>query len=255
MTGISTITICYNNLHELLDTVKSVDVQLAKPLEHIIIDGSSTFEIKEYLESVPQPAYRKWICESDRGISDAFNKGILMANGNIIHLLNAGDRYFDAEVLKKVWQVFDKQSDVQWLHGKYIQTRAGLSVISGKPFDKNLLYRGMRQVGHPTMFVRQALYQKFGMFSLEKKIAMDYDFLLRISNEKFVFLEEVLVRFAPQGVSEKNIDAGLLEVEESYQRIIGSSMKQKLWFMRIKLINKLLHTGIGKVLYRWKQGA
>ena len=254
MLRISTITICFNNLDELRVTMKSIDIQSRLPFEHIIIDGSTNPEIKAFLENNPQPSYRKWICEPDKGISDAFNKGIRTSNGDIIHLLNAGDFYFDDEVLMKVNNAFTSMPDIKWLHGKYAQLRGGIAVISGKPFDKELLYRGMRQVGHPSMFVRKELYDKYGMFDLAKKIAMDYDFLVRIASEKFYFLDEVLVKFAPEGVSEKNINAGLREVEESYTRYFGSSLKQKAWFARIKTLNGLMRTGLGKALFKLKNG-
>ncbi len=252
MAGISIISICYNNLDELRVTMKSIDIQSVLPLEHIIVDGSSNGGVREFLESNPQPSYRKWVCEPDKGISDAFNKGILRSSSEITHLLNAGDFYFDDEALMKVSAAFDSDPDLQWLHGKYCQLRGGISVVSGKPFDRELLYRGMRQVGHPTMFVKRALYEKHGFFDLNKKIAMDYDFLLRIRDEKFLFLDEVLVKFAPEGVSEKNVDAGLKEVQESYEKYIGASLKQKLWFTRIKTLNGLMRTGVGKALFRMK---
>ena len=73
---ISIITICYNNLQELLTTLASVDRQSVTPYEHWIIDGSSDNEIKNYLQINIQPTYRKWISEKDNGIADAFNKGL-----------------------------------------------------------------------------------------------------------------------------------------------------------------------------------
>ena len=252
MAQISIISICYNNLEELKATIKSIDIQSVLPNEHIIIDGSGNNEIRSFLESNSLPSWRKWVSEPDKGISDAFNKGILKSSSQITHLLNAGDTYFDDEVLMKVSAAFDKDVGLQWLHGKYVQFRSGISAISGKPFDRNLLYRGMRQVGHPTMFIKKELYEKHGLYDLNKKIAMDYDFLLRIRNEKFLFLEEVLEKFAPEGVSEKNVNAGLREVEESFQKYIGASMKQKLWFTRIKTLNGLMRTGLGRTLFRLK---
>ena len=76
MNRISIITICFNNLDDLKATCASVDGQTVHPYEHIIIDGSTKSDIKEFLENNPQPSYRKWLCERDKGISDAFNKGI-----------------------------------------------------------------------------------------------------------------------------------------------------------------------------------
>ena len=252
MLRISVITICFNNLKDLQSTLISVDAQHCLPFEHIIINGSSNSEIDDWLHSNPQPNFRRWVSEKDKGISDAFNKGIQLAKGDVIHLLNAGDMYYDEKVLEYVSEAFEKTVDAQWLHGKFIQFRGGVWVTSGKAFDKDLLYRGMRTVGHPTMFIKRELYQLHGIFDLNKKIAMDYDFLLRIREEPFIFLPQVLIRFSPDGVSERSVQAGLTEVEESYQRIVGIDPRQKLWILRILLLNGLMNTSIGKTLFKIK---
>ena len=81
--SISVITICFNNLKEVINTCTSVDKQLDMPFEHIIVDGSNNSEIADYLANNPQPKYRKWLSEKDKGIADAFNKGIKRALGNV----------------------------------------------------------------------------------------------------------------------------------------------------------------------------
>jgi len=83
MSRISVVTICFNNLEELKKTCTSVDEQHELPYEHLIIDGSKTDEIAKWLNSSSQPVYRKWICEPDKGIADAFNKGIQRSTGEV----------------------------------------------------------------------------------------------------------------------------------------------------------------------------
>ena len=141
MNRISVISICFNNLTELKSTCDSIDAQTLKPYEHIIIDGSTNTEIKNYLESSSQPSFRKWICERDNGISDAFNKGIRKSTGDIVYLLNSGDKMYDNSVLEKVTTIFDKDPSVMWCHGKLSTFRGGLWVVIGKPFEKDKLYR------------------------------------------------------------------------------------------------------------------
>src|ERR1035437_7179337 len=134
MNRISIVTICFNNLEDLKTTIAHIDSQSIKPYEHIIIDGSSKPDIKEYLSSIKHPPYRTWISERDQGISDAWNKGILRATGDIIHLQNSGDYYFDDTILKLVTDTFEKHPEIQWLHGKYAQYKGGTWVYSGLPF-------------------------------------------------------------------------------------------------------------------------
>lgn len=246
---ISVITICFNNPDELISTCMSVDEQLTPPDEHLIIDGSTNKKIINWLTKLPQPPYRKWIHEEDSGIADAFNKGIKHATGSLVHLLNSGDIYNEPTALSRVKDCFDKDPSLMWLHSTYIQYRGGINIVSGVPFDKNQLWKGMRQVAHPSMFIKKELYDRLGLFDLQLKIAMDYDFLVRIRNEKFIFLETPMVRFAPGGVSHQQFRQGLLEVKKSYQRHIGFSIKQILWQFRQRLLHLIMKTGLGKTWF------
>jgi GT2 family glycosyltransferase len=250
--NISIVTICFNNLEELIATCQMVDSQNLPPLEHIIVNGSTTKDIDDYLNNAPQPGYRKWISEPDKGISDAFNKGIQKATGDIIHLQNAGDKYYDEEVLKTVSNTFESNPQIQWLHGCYAQYRGGIWLLSGKRFERKKLYRGMRTIGHPTMFVHRNLYQKYGLFDLDKKIAMDYDFLVRIADEPFAFIDKPLVYFVPGGVSEKKIKEGLKEVRESYFKYKGFDLRVILWSWRILWLNKFTSSRLGKTFFKLK---
>lgn len=144
MPFISYITICFNNLNDVKKTISSIDSQLIHPYEHWIIDGSNTNEIKSYLESTNHPIYRKWISEPDDGIADAFNKGINLSSGDWICLLNSGDILANQNVVQIVSNFISTHPDLDWLHGKLITKRGGLTVTIGKPFEPNKLYRGMR---------------------------------------------------------------------------------------------------------------
>ena len=132
MPSLSIITICFNNLKDVIATCKSVDEQLMMPFEHIIVDGSTTGEIREYLEGSVQPAYRRWICERDNGIADAFNKGIRNAKGEVTLLLNSGDELYDNTVLQRVSKEFESDPSLMWCHGKLKMMRGGVWVVVGK---------------------------------------------------------------------------------------------------------------------------
>ncbi|HRI19297.1 MAG TPA: glycosyltransferase [Panacibacter sp.] len=252
MNTITVITICFNNIDELSDTCLSVDRQLTKPFEHLIIDGSTNETIKNYLEQNPQPPYRRWICERDNGISDAFNKGVINAKGNITVMLNSGDIFFDETALETALAAFDKDTALQWLHAKYKMLRGNIWVILGKPFEKKKMYRGMRSICHQTMFVKKELHDKYGLYDNDLKIAMDYDFLLRIANEKFIFLEDILVQFAPLGISSSSYLNSLEENKKSYLKYYGKSILLTLWQGRLKILYYLLNTTAGKKLYQLK---
>jgi GT2 family glycosyltransferase len=249
---ISIITICFNNRDELVDTCKSIDEQREKPWEHLIIDGSATPDIRRFLEDNPQPVYRKWICEPDEGIADAFNKGIRHATGDILVMLNSGDRFFNDRSLEEVSAAFRDNPGIQWLHARYKLQRSGQEVIIGKPFAASKLYRGMRSICHQTMYVRKELFDKYGAFDTNLRIAMDYDFLIRIRNEPFLFLPEPIVVFAPQGISSAQYTGSLEESSKVFRKYFSNSFLHRVWQLRLRVLHFLLQSPIGTFLYRIK---
>jgi glycosyltransferase involved in cell wall biosynthesis len=251
---VTIITICFNNPEELLKTCLSVDAQTRAPFEHLVIDGSNKNDIRTWLEGQPQPSYRRWICERDKGIADAFNKGVQHSRGELVQFLNSGDTYFDATSLSIVLDGFAPGNGAAWCHGKMEMIRGGQTVIIGKPFEKSKVYRGMRGTFHPTMFVPRSFFERYGGFDTQLKIAMDYDFLLRIAGEPVQFINTPLVRFDPGGVSTNNYLASLRENRLCYEKYYGSSGWLWLWQLRLKVLHYLLHSPVGHFLYRLKKG-
>ncbi|RFM26490.1 glycosyltransferase [Deminuibacter soli] len=251
-TRISVITICFNNLEELKVTCASVDMQTTPPYEHWIIDGSSNNEIRDYLQHTPQPAYRKWLCERDRGIADAFNKGVLRATGDIVNMLNSADYYINEHILAIVTKAFEQNPDIRWLHGKYQLLRGNIWVTIGKPFEASKLYRGMRSLAHQSMFVRKDLHDQYGLYKENISIAMDYDFVCRIAAEPMLFVPEPLIVFAPDGTSQQNYMESLKQNKQVYKSYFGSSLRLDAWQIRLKLLHYLLHSPVGHQLYKLK---
>ncbi len=250
---ISIITISFNNLPELQQTCKSVDIQKQLPFEHVIIDGSTNTAIRDFLESGSQPSYRKWISEPDDGIADAFNKGLKLAKGDIVVMLNSADALYEDTTLKTVTEIFGNNPNLQWIHGKYQLVRGNQHVIIGKPYEKSKLYRGMRSICHQTMFYKKSLHDKYGPYNTSEKIGMDYDFLCRIADEPFLFTENVLINFAPAGISSVNYLLALKDAKGTYEKYYGKSYRLQLWQLRLKLLHYLLTSPIGNFLYSIKK--
>jgi glycosyltransferase involved in cell wall biosynthesis len=248
----SIVTICFNNLADLQKTIASVDFQHLLPHEHIIINGSSNPDIENCLSQNAQPNYRLAVHESDHGIADAFNKGISKSTGEIVLLLNAGDELAASDTLSIVQDTFRANPDITWLHGKYNFKRAGIWVILGKPYEREKLYRGMRSICHQTMYVKKVVYEKYGGFSSEFKICMDYDYLVRMRDEPFIFVEKILANFAPGGISMLHSKQILKENETIYRKHIGFSFKQVIWNFRLNILITLMNSPFGKILYRLK---
>ena len=254
METLSVITICFNNLNALQQTCASVDSQTLAPYEHYIIDGSNNDTISHWLQHTPQPKYRKWLCEKDKGISDAFNKGIALASGSLIHLLNAADIYNSPEVIEKVLSFFNQTPSIQWMSGNIQLKRAGIWVTIGVPFDPQQLYKGMRAVSHPTWFVKKELYNKVGGYSLDIKIAMDYDVLCRLKNEPYGYFNETIVKFDDGGISTHQYLNSLKENNRVYESHFGFSLASRLWQCRLYILYYILKSKWGKYLYALKAG-
>ena len=253
MSSISVITICFNNLADVQRTCASVDRQMTKPQEHWIINGSTNADIADWLSQTVQPAYRKWINERDKGIADAFNKGILKAEGTITHLLNSGDIYAGEEVLSIVTDFFQAHPHVQWISGNIELIRAGEKVVVGKPFEASKLYRGMRSVLHPTWFVKKEVYGRAGAYKFDYKIAMDYDMMCRLGNESYQYIPTTIAVFDDTGISSTQYLRSLTESKCVYESYYGKSMKLELWQLRLKLLHYLLQSGFGQWLFRIKK--
>ncbi len=252
MSTITIVTICFNNKEDLLNTCLSIDNQLLPPFEHIVIDGSTKFDIKEWLLTNKQPLYRRFISEPDKGIADAFNKGILNTTGDVVLLLNAGDTLYDNTVLQKVTETLVKNPEANWLHGRLHMLRGGIWVNIGKPFEKSKLYKGMRGTFHPTMYVKRTVYQRHGLYDISIKMAMDYDFLCRITDEQSIFLDYPLATFDPTGISTHKYLEANREMFACYQHHFGFSIKQQLWKIRLTVLYYILQSPIGRWIYTLK---
>lgn len=208
---ISIITIVYNGVQEIEATIKSILGQNYPELEYIIIDGASTDGTQQVIEKyLPQIAY--FVSEKDHGISDAFNKGISRATGELIGLINAGD-ILAPDALTHISNAYNRlagKNNQFVLHGN-IQ----MGIPHGKvyrPFDLGTFSYQMA-VWHPTSFLCRNIYETFH-YRKSFKIAMDYDLFSRlyVSGITFSHINETLAHMDLKGLSNKNAMMGFREV-------------------------------------------
>ena len=125
-----------------------------------------------------------WVSENDKGIYDAMNKGIEMASGEIIGILNSDDMYYDGQVVERIVKSFiENKVDCVYSNLLYVDPLNTTKVIrywKSKEFDlKSFLYGWMP--AHPTFFVKKNIYEKYGKFNTKLKSAADYELMLRFS--------------------------------------------------------------------------
>jgi glycosyltransferase involved in cell wall biosynthesis len=209
---ISIITPTYNSQKTIKNTIDSIVSQTYNNIEIIVVDGLSNDKtldiIKEYLGSCDL----KFISEKDAGVYDAMNKGIKMTSGEIVGILNSDDFYIDDQVLSDVVDVFENNKDTDIVYGDIVYVdqddvnkitrvwRAG-----GFSFDK---IKNGWAMPHPAVFVRKKVYEEFGVFRNDLRIAADYEIMLRwfLSNKlKFFYLKRRLTIMREGGLSGRDL--------------------------------------------------
>mgnify|MGYP001173050667 CR=1 FL=1 len=206
---ISIITVCYNSQSTIRHTIDSISGQDYTNFEYIIIDGASedwTLRVLDFCKDKIDVL----ISEVDDGIYNAMNKGIEIATGNIIGILNSDDFYPNNHILSKVAKVF-VESNCDCLYGDlvYVNKSDTSKVVrywkSGnfniKNFDKGWT------LPHPTFFVKKSVYSKYGLYNTDLKTASDYEMILRLLYKhrlNVVYLPEIMVNMRMGGESNKS---------------------------------------------------
>jgi glycosyltransferase len=266
MTTFSIITATRNSAATIAGCLASVRSQTL-PVEHIIIDGASTdgtLEIVSPLTLHPSP-FTRVISEPDRGIYDAMNKGIQLATGEVIGILNSDDMYAGPEVLAKVAALFEDPS-VEACYGDLVYVkeagaghwalgtgensspvtvhRSPLAVVrywkSGY-FSTDRFYWGWMPP-HPTFFVRRSVYEKYGVFNLTLGSAADYELMLRFLLRHRInaaYVPEVLVKMRTGGVSNASLAARLLANRMDRKAWETNGLKPYPWTLLCKPLRKL----------------
>lgn len=210
---ISIITATYNASATIADCLASVNVQTV-PAEHIIIDGASTDNTLDIVREISPHA--RILSESDNGIYDAMNKGIRLSTGDIIGILNSDDFYAGPLVIEKVTALF-RESGVDALFADLVYVRPDkldrvVRYYSGAGFTPDKFAWGWMPP-HPTFFVRRELYERYGSFRTDYRIAADYELTARFlarHRVRYVYLPEVIVRMRTGGVSTRNLRSNLI---------------------------------------------
>lgn len=206
---ISIITATFNSAATISDTLNAVRDQDYPHVEHIIIDGLSSDNTLAIVNSYPHVA--RIVAEKDNGIYDAMNKGIGIATGDVIGILNSDDIYLHNDTLSKVMHAFkDPLVDAVYADLQYVQAN-DLSKVTrtwrSGPYSPRKFYFGWMPP-HPTFFVRRSVYEKAGRFNLALKSAADYEFMLRVllkHNYKAHYIPQILVKMRNGGFSNSTL--------------------------------------------------
>lgn len=257
---LSIITVSYNAEKCIKSTIESVLYQTKPVFEYILIDGGSndaTYEIICSYRKVfeDKGIIFKCISEKDKGISDAFNKGIERAEGDLVGLINADD-----ELLPDTCQLLSErysavQADIYYGNCIWVDDAVNLEYVS-KPshsLEKLLYYMVLI---HPSTFVKKKAYQEVGTYDVSYKLCMDKELLYRMykSGKQFEYIDENLTKYRAGGVSDKRaID---VYKEGSRMALAYGEPRAKVWLIQNKKIVRKKIATICKrlpIYKRWKK--
>ena len=216
---ISLITVSFNSGSTIKDAIESVLSQDHPDIEYIIVDGNSKDNTVNIIKSFGSKI-SKWISEPDAGIYDAMNKGIRMATGEVVGMINSDDFYFDTTILSKVAKAF-ADPEIDAVFGDLIFVDPGnlkkvVRTYSSKTWHPGKFARGFMPA-HPTFFVRRKYYQQFGLFKTDYAIAADYELLIRflyVNKLRYQYLPVTMVIMRKGGVSSRNIKSNIILNQE-----------------------------------------
>lgn len=230
---ISLITVTYNSDQTLRDTIQSVLNQIYRNIEYIVIDGlskDSTVDIIREYESQFR-GNLKWISEKDKGLYDAMNKGIRMATGDIVGIINSDDFYHRTNVITKVVEAFQDKT-IQAVYGD-------VRFVNPDNLDKTVRYYSSKNFSpmrfrygfmpaHPTFFTYRKNFEKFGLYKTDYKIAADYELLIRFlytHHLKSKYLSFDFMKMRTGGMSTVSIRSNLLLNRE----IVRACRENDIW--------------------------
>lgn len=220
---ISIITACLNNEKTIEDCLKSVSNQTYKNIEHIIIDGKSTDNTLEIIKTFNHISTT--ISETDSGIYYALNKGILLAQGDVIGFLHADDFLADDRTIERIAEKFQKKQNLEAVYGDLIyisskQNQKKIRYWKSKEFSPQMIKRGWMPP-HPTLYIKKEIYNNYGQFDTKYKISADYDLIVRFLKKKIKieYIPEIIVKMRIGGKSNKNFKNIIQKSKEDYQII------------------------------------
>lgn len=271
MTNFSVVTVVYNDISHIMETMNSVIGQSYKQIEYILIDGGSTDGTKEkiidhisscanitleaskderyYLEAIHKDHSSitfKFLSEKDKGIFDAMNKGIDLATGNWINFLNCGDRFYSLDVLQQMSNRDLQNYDVLYGDLEVLYLDQKTKIIKKTSHDLKKLYALFAYFGHPNCFVKTKIL-KSNLFDPKYHLSADYDLIYRLYQKdyRFGFTDIVVATFLSCGASDKKANQSLKEALDIALKYNEENKKVWIkiylfyWFARFKKVIKL----------------
>lgn len=251
---VSIITVCFNSRAFISTAIESVLSQEYPEIEYIVVDGGSTDGTLDVIESY-QGRITRVIHGPDEGIYDAMNKGLSVATGDIVGILNSDDFYTNNQVIGSVVREFSDSPGVQLLFGNVdfvSPSNLGepLRLYSSYQFQPWKLRFGFMPA-HPAAFIRCSAYEQVGQYKLGYKIGADFEWFVRalqVNSLPFHKVDKTLVRMREGGISTSGFASYWLSSKEQLRALRENNIRSNILFvlsrLPVKFFYKWLHRGL-----------
>jgi glycosyltransferase involved in cell wall biosynthesis len=251
---VSIITVSFNSAKTIADTIESVLSQDFSQIEYIIVDGGSSDGTVEIIKQY-QDRINHWVSEKDRGMYDAMNKGIALATGDVIGILNSDDVYINTHVVSELIELMQaKRAQVVFADLILVDQDHPQKVL--RYYDSSYFHPNKFKYGwmpaHPTVFVKRELYEAVGKFSTTYQIAADYEMLIRIlaiQRARYAYLPKPIVRMRSGGASTASLSRNWILNQEIVRACKENGIYSNMAMLLLKLPFKLWGKVAGS---RWK---
>ena len=242
---VSIVTATYNSEATLRDTIESVLAQDYRNVELIIVDGNSQDHTLDIVRSYGT-AVSRCVSEPDKGIYDAMNKGIQLATGDIIGILNSDDFFATPRALSLIVEQFEAHPELDAVYGDlyYVDSQQTDKVVRywrNKPYHPKAFYHGWHPA-HPTFYVRREVYEKYGTFDLRFPLSADFELMLRLfecCRIQTRHIDAVLVKMRTGGATSRNVRAILRGIGQCKRAFRVNGLRPPLLYPLYRLLPKL----------------
>ncbi|XGB41376.1 MAG: WcaF family extracellular polysaccharide biosynthesis acetyltransferase [Nodosilinea sp. LVE1205-7] len=241
---VSLITVTYNSAATLTQTLQSVQAQDYPHIEHIVIDGGSTDGTLEIIQA-HRHHLAQVISEPDRGMYDALNKGLALATGDLVGMLNSDDTYAHPQVISTVVTTLQAtQADCVFADLVYVSPTHPDKILryySSAPFTPRRFASGWMPA-HPTVFIKRWAYDRYGPFKTDYKIAADYELLIRFLAKHhlpYTYVPQVWVNMRAGGISTRNLMSNWILNREIVRGCAENGIRTNLFKVCSKYFTKV----------------
>lgn len=240
---VSIITVCYNSEKTIEDTIRSVAGQTYKDIEYIIVDGGSTDQTNEIVKKYSD-IVSVHVSETDNGLYDAMNKGIKLATGDVVGILNSDDFFVSDDSLAELMNGFSSPDiDAVYSDLVYVESENTNNVTrlySSKIFKKSLIKFGI-MLPHPTFYAKKNIYDNYGLYKLNYRVAADFEFIARcvMNNITLNRVPSITVKMREGGISSSGFLWRIHQNMEIVRACKENGISTNIFFVALKLPYKL----------------